>query len=319
MKTLDDLRQFYDTYLITALQELEGARKKIINNMVYWMGGACILVAVLLIITGSPGMLILLPFLLLAIYGIVFYTSGKNYTADFKAKVIKEIVKFIDPGLAYESGKFIPQEVYMASEIFKMTPDRYTGKDYVSGKLGVTQMEFSGIDSQYKTESTDSQGHSHTEWHTIFQGIFFVGDFNKDFHGRTVVLPDTAEKLFGFLGTALQSMNVMRGQLIKMEDPEFEKLFVVYGEDQVESRYVLSTSLMKRITDFKNKSKRKIFLSFVRSRIFVAIEYTQNLFEPRLFKTLLDFAPIQEYFEHFELVLGLVDDLNLNTRIWSKQ
>jgi hypothetical protein len=319
MKTLDDLRKFYDTSLIASLQELEGTRKKIVNNMVYWMGGACILVAVLVIFASNPGMLILLPFLLLAIYGVVFYTSGKSYTADFKARVIKEIVKFIDPGLDYESDRFIPQEVYAASEIFKITPDRYNGKDYVSGKLGATQTEFSEIDSQYKTESTDSQGRIHTEWHTIFKGIFFAADFNKDFHGRTVVLPDTAEKLFGFLGTALQSMNITRGQLIKLEDPEFEKLFVVYGDDQVESRYVLSTSLMKRITDFKNKSGRKVFLSFVRSKIFVAIEYTQDIFEPRLFKTLLDFAPIQQYFEHFELVLGLVDDLNLNTRIWSKQ
>jgi hypothetical protein len=319
MKTLDDLRQFYDSSLIGSLRELEGARKKIVDNMAYWMGGACVLVAALVFFTGMFGMLILLPFLLLAIYGIVFYTSGKNYTADFKAKVIKEIVKFIDPGLNYESSRFIPQEVYMNSEIFKMAPDRYKGDDYVSGKIGVTAMEFSELHSEYKTESTDSQGHHHTQWHTIFRGIFFVADFNKDFHGRTVILPDSAEKLFGFLGTALQSMNVMRGELIKMEDPEFEKLFVVYGDDQVESRYVLSTSLMKRISDFKNKSKTKIYLSFVRSKIFVAIEYNKDIFEPQLFKTLIDFTPIQEYFEHFELVLGLVDDLNLNTRIWGKQ
>jgi hypothetical protein len=319
MKTLDDLKEFYDTSLILALRDLEGSRKKIVDNMAYWMGGACILVAALLIFTGHPGALILLPFLLLAIYGIVFYTSGRNYTSDFKARVIKEIVKFIDPGLNYESNRFIPQDVYMGSQIFKMNPDRYKGDDYVSGKIGATGIEFSELHSEYKTEHVDSKGHHHTQWHTIFKGIFFTADFNKDFRGRTVVLPDTAEKLFGFLGSALQSMNVARGELIKMEDPEFEKLFVVYGDDQVESRYVLSTSLMKRISDFKNKSKRKVFLSFVRSRIFVAIEYTQDIFEPRLFKTLLDFAPIQEYFEHFELVLGLVDDLNLNTRIWSKQ
>jgi hypothetical protein len=34
---------------------------------------------------------------------------------------------------------------------------------------------------------------------------------------------------------------------------------------------------------------------------------------------LIDFAPIQEYFEDLQLAIGIADDLNLNTRIWSKQ
>ena len=44
-----------------------------------------------------------------------------------------------------------------------------------------------------------------------------------------------------------------------------------------------------------------------------------DLFEPRLFQTLLDFKPVRQYFEDIELAVGIVDDLNLNTRIWSKQ
>ncbi|MFT5169968.1 MAG: hypothetical protein ACI8Q2_000583, partial [Candidatus Omnitrophota bacterium] len=44
-----------------------------------------------------------------------------------------------------------------------------------------------------------------------------------------------------------------------------------------------------------------------------------NLFEPRIFKTLLDFKPIEEYFEDLSFAIGIVEDLNLNTRIWSKE
>jgi hypothetical protein len=53
--------------------------------------------------------------------------------------------------------------------------------------------------------------------------------------------------------------------------------------------------------------------------VFVAVSYTKNLFEPRLFRTILDFELVQEYFEDLQLAIGIVDDLNLNTRIWSKQ
>ena len=149
--------------------------------------------------------------------------------------------------------------------------------------------------------------------------IFFIADFHKHFSGKTVVLPDTAEKLFGQIGTMLQSLNKFRGQLVKLEDPEFEKLFAVYGDDQIEARYILSTSLMKRIVDFKRKTRRRIFLSFIGSKVYVAVSYTRNLFEPRIFRTLLDFAPIQQYFEDFQMAVGIVEDLNLNTRIWSKK
>ena len=106
---------------------------------------------------------------------------------------------------------------------------------------------------------------------------------------------------------------------VELEDPEFESHFVVYGSDQIEARYILSTSLMARITDFKNKTGKKIFLSFIGSMVFVAVSYSRNLFEPKLFTTLLDFEPIRRYYEDLQLIIGIVDDLNLNTRIWSKE
>jgi hypothetical protein len=76
---------------------------------------------------------------------------------------------------------------------------------------------------------------------------------------------------------------------------------------------------MNRIVDFRKKAGKNIYLSFVNSRIYLAIPYSKNLFEPRLYKTLLDFKPVQEYFENIQFALGIVEDLNLNTRIWSKQ
>jgi len=74
-----------------------------------------------------------------------------------------------------------------------------------------------------------------------------------------------------------------------------------------------------KIVDFKKKTNRPIYLSFVGSKVFVAVSYTRNLFEPKLFRTLLDFGLLQEYFEDLRLAAGIVEDLNLNTRIWSKE
>ena len=51
----------------------------------------------------------------------------------------------------------------------------------------------------------------------------------------------------------------------------------------------------------------------------MAIPYTKNLFEPKVFRTVLDFKLVQGYFEDLQLMIGIIDDLNLNTRIWNKQ
>ena len=153
----------------------------------------------------------------------------------------------------------------------------------------------------------------------IITFIVFVADFNKHFKTHTLVLPDTAEKLFGKIGQNLQSMSFTRGELIKLEDPEFEKEFCVYGDDQIEARYILSPALMQRIVEFKRKWNTKVYLSFKDSKVYIAIKLNKNLFVTRLFKSIVDYAFIEENVRFLVLLIGIVEDLNLNTRIWTKQ
>lgn len=317
MKTLEDLREFYNTTLLADLEVLERQRKDVVRKIGY--------VGIVVLCVALPGalvfgamarnsMAVLFPIIISAVIGgIICYFISKGYVAEFKSVVIRKIIHFIDEGLSYSQESYVPKSVFMMSKIFTRKPNRYKGDDLVFGKVGETKIKFSELNAVYESGSGKNKSR-----YTVFKGLFFIGDFNKHFSGQTVVLPDTAEKLFGRLGQKLQSLNVFRGQLVKLEDPEFERHFAVYGSDQVEARYILSTSLMKRIVDFKEKTRKKIYLSFIGSMVFVAIWYTKNLFEPRIFRTLLDFEPIKEYFGDLQLVIGIVDDLNLNTRIWSK-
>lgn len=315
MKTLDQLREFYETTLLPDLRSLEERRRAAARQMLV-LGCVAVavvgLVLVLLPRTGAVGLLLVVAVLIGA--GVVGSRVTKGFRGVFKAAVIARLVRFLDEDLQYSPNQGLPQSVFEQASLFKQRIDRYTSEDQVVGKVGATETTFSEVHAQYKTRD----GKGHTQWHTIFQGILFVGDFNKDFRGRTVVLPDTAERLLGGLGQRLQSWTPGRDDLVRLEDPEFEREFVVYGSDQIEARYVLSTSLMERILQFKRKTGKRICLSFVGSKVFVALPYTKNLFEPRLFSTLLDFGTVAQYFEDLQLAMGIVEDLNLNTRIWSK-
>ena len=319
MKMIEELKTFYETELKPQLETLENKRRHILQKII--IAGICIFFAVMIFafffvrsFTMQPIHLIFALVFSLILFGIITYFMTRSYVNEFKNNIIRKIISFIDPELNYSPRSCIPKTVFMASKIFKTKPNRYKGDDLVHGKVGQTKIRFSELHAEYESGSGKNRSRR-----TVFKGLFFIADFNKHFRSETIVLPDTAENLFGGFGKLLQSWNVFRGNLIKLEDPEFEKLFVVYGSDQIEARYILSTSLMARISDFKKKTGRKIYLSFVSSNVYVAVGYTKSLFEPRIFRTLLDFEPIAEYFEDLSLAVGIVDDLNLNTRIWTKE
>ncbi|MFT5861294.1 MAG: hypothetical protein ACI865_003418 [Flavobacteriaceae bacterium] len=320
MITLDDFKTFYSGELTSTLQSLEIERKQgvkmaLFNLLTFIVAtGIAVLTAVLnLPITGY----ILAAAVLLTgiiIFSIKLSRIKKAVKIRYKEDVIKKIVAFVDPNLNYSATSHISSADFERSKIFLSRVDRFNGDDLVQGTIGKTAVRFSEIHSEYYTTDKDGK----RSYHTTFKGIFFIADFNKAFIGETVVLPDTAEKLFGKLGSFFQKMNISRPKLIKLEDPVFEKAFAVYGTDQVEARYILTPALMSRIMEFKKKSG-KIHLSFMHNSVYIAISVSKNLFEPPFFKSMLRAEIVEEYFEYLLMSVEIVEDLNLNTRIWSKE
>jgi hypothetical protein len=322
MRALEDFRSYYSSKLRPDLEKLEGERKASLRKVGIAAGviGAIALAAMgLLIGLGVPApalLFVVIPALILMT--VAWFLLTKDFRRDFKNAVIRKIILYVDPELTYEAEGKISRGEFERSTLFKHGIDRYRGEDLVYGQIDKTKIRFSELHAEYKTTTTDSKGRSRTHWHTIFKGLFFIADFNKQFEGRTVVLPDSAEKLFGRLGQKLQEMNIGRDELVKLEDPEFEEEFVVYGTDQVEARYILSTALMRRILEFKRKMRVPVHIGFVHSNLYMAISIRKNMFEPRILHTILDFETVQDYLEDVLLAVGIVEDLNLNTRIWTK-
>jgi uncharacterized protein DUF3137 len=316
MRSKEEFVQFYNTTLSHQLGLLEQERKQYFKNIVK----SDILLIFALITPVLFFALIfhkilyelIVPLLLIFIIARSFIGKQryKNYVKFFKTNIIECIVNFLDSNLTYFPNQKIAESDFKASKIFKDYHNRYYGDDLVTGHIGNTDIQFSEIEAFYHAKQLND---------LVFKGLFFIGDFHKEFLGETFILPDLSEKHIGYLSQVFQSLNKYHGQLVKLEDPEFERQFAVYSSDQIESRYILSTSLIKRITDFQRKANKKILLSFVGSKIFMAVPYDKNLFEPRVNKTLLDYNTIERYFEDLQLMIGIVEDLNLNTRIWDKK
>ena len=323
MKTAAEFEQFYQTSLRPILEDMEAIRKKTVSRVLLTAAIALVLALLVFIgfaVTGNKGNAMYIGIFLCLASGVGVYSIiVGRYKTDFKAKLIGPMVSFYDPGLRYDPASCIAQQEFASSGVFRHAIDRYNGHDLVQGMLGKTAIRFSEVEAEYQTVTRDSKGNRETKWHTIFKGLFFIGDFNKNFSGATYVLPDTAQRLFGSVGQALQSLDASHGQLVKMEDPEFERAFVVHSSDQIEARYILSSALMRRILDFKNMNQRAVHVGFANSRVYLALELRNEMFAPKLFSTLLDPAVVQGYWNDLNLATGIVEDLNLNTRIWTKQ
>ena len=249
------------------------------------------------------------------VFMFLFRHHKSGYESLFKDSVIEKIVHFIDPALVYRKEGSIHENDYMHSGLFPKSYDRYQGSDLVEGMVEGVSIRFSDLHVEEKRQTKNNK----EEWHTLFQGLFFIADFHKEFGSKTYVLPDIAERSLGVVGSWFQELNRTHGALIKLDHVQFEKLFVVYGDDRVEAHYILSHAFMERIVAFYEKHRKNLYLGFVDGKMYLALSYTKALFEPTLTRSLLTFAHIKEYFELLEMIFSIVEEFKLNQKLWSKR
>lgn len=243
----------------------------------------------------------------------------QKFKVFFKDRVISAIVTNISPGLFYDAQLEVSRSEFRESGLFSTYPDRYDGEDLIQGRYKKTDFRLSEIHAQERRQRKTKNG-TQTYYVTIFKGLFLIADFHKHFRGRTFVLPDNSERIFGdWLSKKLQYFSGGRGDLVYLEDPEFERHFKVYSDDQVEARYILSTSMMWDILELRRRFATSIRLSFLDSKVYLAIPSSRNFLEPDIRKDLTEPETVYGLYAEVELLLKLIDDLNLNTRIWSKQ
>jgi len=320
MKKLSELTDFFYDELHPDLKKLEEERKKLAKKLIYLgIGIALISLSITYAILTHSSSHSEMDFVPIFIGGAVFMWTkklmSKGYAHEFKDNIIHPLINQIDASLRYSKTLHIPQGHFERSKLFRKDVDRYQGNDLVKGELSGVKLQFSDVHAEYK--SRDSKGRS--SWHTIFQGLFIIADFNKHFKGQTTILPDKAEKLFGkLIGSWLQRHNMSQEALVKMDDPTFEKHFVVYGTHQIEARYILTHAMMKRLLDFKKRSQVPLYISFINEQIYIALEYKKDLFEPTVFSSLLEYSLVKEYISTLQLATGIIEELKLNEKLWSK-
>jgi ABC-type multidrug transport system fused ATPase/permease subunit len=255
--------------------------------------------------------------LLLIFYAVYISPPLNRLKSYFNQNIIAHYIQSILPGAQYEPENYHSLQTYYESLLFMIDVDRHNGANYVHGMFDKTDVSFSYMHTEYKQVSHTKNG-TKTTWHTIFKGIFMCADCNKKFSGKTLVLPDTAEKYLGGFGKWLQKKagNTV-GEMVYMENVHFEKEFVVYSTDPVEARYLITPKIQEQIFNMKKLLKKDLRLSFVNNNVFVAVN-RENIFQLNTSLSFTSNDTLKYYMKDIVELLTLIHLLDLNIRIWGK-
>ncbi|MCD8213580.1 MAG: DUF3137 domain-containing protein [Campylobacter sp.] len=232
-----------------------------------------------------------------AIQNALTASKKRDFTLNFKKRVIESIVKGY--GLDYYAASGLSLDEFFA--VYDCAVDEYSSEDLIYGEIDGVSVKFSDF---YAAEKIKTR--SGTKTITKFLGVLFVADFNKKLNHITQVC---------HIGSCYLARY---GQKANMDDVKFQEIFNVYTTDQIGARYVLTPTLMQRLTELYSKFDRPVNAVFFGNKIYLAIETGVNNFEPNLKLSLKDDRSLTLYKDEIRSFVGIVKELNLNRRIWAQ-
>ena len=253
--------------------------------------------------------------LLMIAGGVIMAWFYKRQRDFYRRQVMVQLIRAMDMALTYFPDKGLSRSRFQKFKLFGSF-DRYRSEDLLSGTVGKTSFEAAEVHIERRRKTKKS-----TSYVTIFRGVVFIADFNKKFNCRTAILPDVAERCFGKLvGNFLQNLNFSKeGKLVKLENVEFEKHFAVYSDDQHEARYLLTPGFMERLLAVQAAEKSPIRVLFLDNNLVMTFTRSGGWLEPPFTGSISSREMLERSLREVVSVLDIIQKLDLNTRIWSKQ
>ena len=303
--TMGSFQRFYERDLKAELFALERERPAKLKAF-YLISGAAVaagLTAALILLTMTqinPQFLLVIGIIVIWA-GFMAYRPLRKLQQDAKIRTMTSLCRFL--GLSY---RLQPKNVSLGrlGEL-DLIPSYNEKKleDQISGD--VRGVGFDLFEAKLIRKTRDSKGR--TRRTTVFRGLLCEFDFHKNFAGTTIITRDHTK--FGNFFAKYGKM----GERIKLEDPEFERMFEVYGTDQVESRYLLTPAFMERTRRLNHMvGAGNLQLAFDKGRLLLAIKKSGGSFEGgSAFSNLTDITRIEKTIQELTLIYDVVEKLRL--------
>lgn len=285
------------------LLKFQNAKKKTEKKVI--LGGILVIVGLILIVLlidfGPFGLILIIPGIIYAIFGV---TNFSKLRKSFKTEVLKDlIVESIDNGV-FEPEKGLTQSVVYSTEFLKRA-DIFHSEDYLAGNIDGVDFISSDVKLQERRQVQTKDG-TRTEIITYFLGRVFRFEFNKSFDGYLQVL----EK-----GKPVKNRKYKK---VKLESVDFNKKFKTFCTSEHAAFYVLTPHFMEALREFEKNNKGSISFSFIDNHLFIGINNFRDTFELKMFKVLNE-TTFNEFRREMEVIKEVVNELRLNNDIFKKE
>ena len=310
MKSLDELKDYYRNGLKSDLKRVENKRKFLRTQYMLLAGFVvCVgLTTALLPATRDGHIWILTAFLAAIVSVIVGVVRTATYKHSFKKDIVSKLVTFLESDLSYDPTGHVGKDDFDRCKLFAHRGyNGFRGEDRVYGTLNGREIELSEL------RVTQKSGGKNSSTVIIFKGLFLVADAGRSFRGTTLLLPETPamELPDGKLGELVKGLIEKfvpkpSGTKITTGDAVFDARFDIHAEDEEETLALLDAPLRDSILALAGKEGSAIRISFHDSKIFLAQESPDNLFEFKTSQSVLSYDIVEAFFRDFTRACDLV-------------
>jgi len=304
---LDQFRIYYNHTLYPELLRMEKKRRRLLA-LLFFSGILSPAMLWLMIYIGIPAISL---FLLIPIGFYILYLLYRirQFRTTFKPHVIDLLLDFIDDGpnygtLNYEPKKKVSKKKFMASQLFASKAYDYQGEDYISGRVGELEFELSELSVRELSKVRNRLNY-------VFKGVFLYSRFFNSINGSIIVLP---RKFKQYLSRSMKAATISGAELLEegsLSEP-FEKAFMTYASPSAPVVALLSDKMQQTIVDFRTRTGKEIYVSFIKSDIYIAVTEPKDMLEPYIFQSNVSFELVREFFEDIDLLIGIVEDFDKN-------
>ena len=286
-------------YVLPEVKKYEKERKLnfILYNLIYII--TVISIIAIIVIIHFPLRGILYKWIIGIVIVYAYNKIQRPFEYKLKNKVVPALVSAFDGFKWIEDASDEYYQDILDSDVFPFFPNKnikHLYNDYFYGNYTGVFIDFS--QGYYETEKIGGKFE--------FFGCVIRIKMNKLFEGETIVRAKNAP---------FSEMKVLELEKVILEDSEFNKKFNVFSTDQVEARYLLTTTFMERLKNIsvKFKGSGKIFCTFKNDNIYIAIETKEPMFSLFKLSHRVDkVSQFNEFFAQIASVIDLVDYLKLN-------
>lgn len=303
MERIEELKKLYNNSIKKELDVLAQEKRKKLTS---WY---------VIIFYTTPFILLFISVFLsiIALIGVIAYISTVNEKTHKKTEsiLIPSILRIINPTWIFYPNESIGKDVFKTSGIFIEKNDSNYSYSYDGDKMIVGMVEKTNFYSsrmimkEYYENNKDNNKTNTTT--TVFSGLVCSYDFNKNFNHNTLVTTHRASRYC-----------LRESEKVILEDVLFNKEFSVSSSNQIEARYILTPSMMNRLLKLKASLKVDFYISFINNRMFLALNNFDKIFHINSLKK-IDINEIQKITSMFSVFEEIVNELDLNTRIWTKK